>query len=149
MMPDAIRTLENSSGNGVPASIAALKNFADDEVVEELNRRFQNSRRFPQRLAITFALCGVRICQSGFPDDSSGQYQRRGYCKSDDWHSARHQRRLSGDCKLLLPTGRRLERLRSKVRFAIAAMGLGDTSLAEDVCETEGRDSHVLRSYFH
>jgi hypothetical protein len=88
MMPDAIRTLENSSGNGVPASIAALKNFADDEVVEELNRRFQNSRRFPQRLAITFALCGVRICQSGFPDDSSGQYQRRGYCKSDDWHSA-------------------------------------------------------------
>lgn len=146
----ALNTLSKSEGSAIPGNLVLLKGHSKDDVRTRLWKRFQASRKFGEQLALVYALAEYDRLDADFllrhfdffdSLNSSETANLIAAMKNNDQLAKQKLR----DSAVLCTTP---ELQRRKSRLAIVLLALGDSSVAEDVCETAGRDDHGPRAYF-
>lgn len=146
----ALNGLSKSEGSAIPGNLILLEGHSEDDVRNRLWKRFQASRKFGEQLAFVYALAEYDQLDVDFllrhfdifdSFNSSETANLIAAMKNNPQLAKQKLRDFAGLC-----TTQELQRRKS--RLAIVLLALGDLSVAEDVCETAGRDDHGPRAYF-
>ncbi|MFM7058645.1 MAG: bifunctional serine/threonine-protein kinase/formylglycine-generating enzyme family protein [Planctomycetota bacterium] len=146
----AVAALVRSNGASIPGNLAAFQGQSREDVRRRLWQEFQKSRQFEQRLALVYALAEydqlhIDFLLTHFDNFDQGDSSETANLIAALRNSPAAEKQRLRDAAALCTAP---ETQRRKARLAITLCALGDFSVAEDVCETAGRDDHGTRTYF-
>ena len=144
---DAINSLY-ALGPSIPAGIKLLEDVHRPDLIrQELERRYTIASESREKLPLAFALASFGNVDVNFLISQIDSIEDR---DTANLVEALRKERIGSTKKLKQSASAcRSEGLwKRKARLALAALGLGDTTLPNNVCEFSGRTNHGLRTLF-
>ncbi len=142
-----IDALQRTLGPAVPGNLREIKRQRTDLVLPELTSRYKTAADPREKLSLAFALASFGQVESDYlfsqidsieDRDTANFVEALGH---DSAGSIEKLRQAASQCSTP-------ELQRRKARLALAALGIGDTTLPIDACEFEGRTDHGVRTWF-
>lgn len=143
----AADAMQNNLGPSVPFNLEKLRALPEQLVVPELQTRFTSTTNSRHKLSLSFALAAYGELDALYlvpriddiAEADTGNYVTALQANSTDALATLKAEALKCSHQSLW---------RRKARLAIAALGLGDTELARDVCAYESRPDPGQRTLF-
>ena len=143
----AAEAMQNNLGPSVPFNLEKLLTLPEQLVVPELQTRFSSTTNPRHKLSLAFALAGYGKLDAEYlvsRIDDIAETDTRNYVTAFQANSATALATLKAEA--LKCSDKPL--WRRKAKLSIAALGLGDTELALDVCTFENRPDPEQRTLF-
>ena len=143
----AAEAMQNNLGPSVPFNLEKLRTFPEQLVVPELQKRFSATTNARHKLSLAFALAGYAELDADYLTsriDEIDEMNTRNYVTALQANPEAALAALKAEA--LKCTDKPLWRRKAKLSFA--ALGLGDTELALDMCAFKNRPYPEQRTIF-
>lgn len=144
----ALDSLQNTLGPAVPVNTQKLVSMDQpDRIRTELMHRYDTAREPRMKLSLAFGLASFGRVESEYIVSQIDTIEDRD--TSNLIAALRHHPSGSIDAlRKAVSECQTPELHQRKARLALAALGVGDTTLPIDACEFEGRTDHGVRTWF-
>ncbi len=142
-----VEAMQNNLGPSVPFNLEKLRTLPEHLVLPELRARFTSAKNARHKLSLAFALAGYGELDAEYLAsriDDIAEADTGNYVTALQTNSTNALAALKAEA--FKCTDKPL--WRRKAKLSIAALGLGDTELALDVCTFENRPDPEQRTLF-